>query len=391
MADDLWDQAAKEFNPHAIAPSAPSPKEKKDDWKIWQQGQQLTPPAPQEQGSTLQRAAKNFLPSLINTIRGTSPIGGIGQPPAQPDGHGGYTRTSATPFADAANDVGNAAAKVSGFVGGMVTDPRATLREAFASNPVGTVAAPALGAAGLVKAMRGAPGEIASSGAKAAAPDVGMGAAKVGAGGLIAEGLHSAGPPLSYMGYAAGAAPAYQGARQIMQGMRKGFSAAGETYRNLPEGTFGIAERLRQAEPLQLEAGATRMPGPQDPSGPIPFTPPESWSNPPKGATSKPVTPSAKNVAPTAPVDRGPTILPQSEPTVSGEDIHFANKVAKDLRGKGFTPDQIRQITPEQWAAQGVEPNISSRIIQGLEPKATVRPEVRTLMQRLRDEMYPPQ
>lgn len=129
-----------------------------------------------------------------------------------------------------AEALGHTAALVAPFVAGKAGAAAGRLATAAAER-----AAPAI--------------EVAGAGARAAAPDVATGAAKVGAGYLLEQMLPGGGP----LKYAFELPTAYQGARQIQRGLKKGVKAGREVLKT----RAAAAAEAAKAEAAAAEAAAS--------------------------------------------------------------------------------------------------------------------------------------
>jgi hypothetical protein len=252
----------------------------------------------------LPRALKNLPQSLLNFGRNAFPV----SPPKPVLGDDG--RYSFPPIS-LSQGVGDFLLGVGRTIG----DPG----EAFANDPVGTVALPAMAFGSLATPPARAGFSGAASGMKAELPNVPKWGKAGGTAGAVLGGAFGDSPwrGAEYGGIAGGAFP-------LLRGAVKG-------------GIKGIADSLpydikTPPEPKQLGPALHNLPGPPDPSGPILFTPPESWSQP--AQPIKPIHPTTVDVS---------TGIPDLQPTAampSGSPV--SPNVARFKHGAEHT-DLIRQ------------------------------------------------
>lgn len=296
--------------------------------------------ASEEDRPVMQRALENLPGSLANFVRNAPLAPSSGPAPIQ-DEHGNWV----LPPISLSGELGGLASRI----GNMVFHPV----ESFAQDPVGEVAFPAM-------AAKGALGETGRGMMKGAAKGAWQEA-------TAPTSLNIKGLPISIpmvpksitsgaLGYEVGShfpgvgsefgGPAGAVIGATIPPIRGAVRGAKEAYK---------ASKVQpiQPMPLGLPAATHNMPGAADTSGPIPFTPPEYWNNPPAGAP-----PDIQTPKPAAQPSSGPVTglhLPEVPPHYAGEPNPVAafkndQAVAAELRKvpgitKGtLTPEMVHEV-----------------------------------------------
>jgi hypothetical protein len=286
---------------------------------------------------------------------------------------------------------------------GLPRAAAATTRAARAMNPVvQTVRAGGAIARGAAPAV-----EFAAAGARAAAPDVAIGTAKIGAGYALEQMLPGAGP----LKYAFELPTVYSGARQIQRGLKKGVAAGREALKAraaaaaeaLAAETEAAAATAARPEPppsiippeRQLGPGPIITPPPADTSGTVRGLPPAQYPEviPPGPLRTKP------GASDAALAMREAMGLGQEEfrlPEASAPDFAaitqagHVDRVARLMRENGLTAADALLLDPPDWinlarSAGIVKPDAGGALarevvlrLQSLEPKPKAPAKPRT-------------